>query len=131
MNASPAMKDALQQIGALGARQIDLIRAESRRRILRMRSRTARRVEVNRFMAADGYWPLLRWLSDLSPRSFLSIDEARTWLRKEITRIGKLKAAGHWAYRDNFHRLPGLQDRLIVATYFARYGAETWAREAA
>lgn len=78
MNASPAMKDALQQIEALGTRQIDLIRAESRRRILRMRSRTSRRVEVNRFMAADGYWPLLRWLSGLSPRSFLSIDEART-----------------------------------------------------
>lgn len=96
-----------------------------------IRARTARQAKVTKFSADNGYWPLLRWLSEPAPRNAISIDEARAWLRKEVARIGKLKAAGHWAYQDNAHRLPGLRDRLIVATYFSRFGADVWARAAA
>lgn len=128
MNASPAMQAALAEIDALGTREIDLIRATT----FRLRQRTSRRKIVNGFTPAECYGALMRWLSEDSPYvgGFMTTAEARKWLRKEIARIMGLPR-DDWKFRDNAHRLPCLRDRLLVATYFDRFGAELWAREAA
>lgn len=132
MNASPAMQAALAEIEAIGTREIDLIRAAT----FRLKQRTSRRKIVNGFMPAECYGALMRWLSEGSPYvgGFMTTAEARNWLRKEIARILKmrrLRGADYFGFRANAHRLPGLRDRLVVATYFDRFGAELWAREAA
>ena len=115
MNASPAMKAALEQIEALGTRDIDLIRAASFRR----QQRTKRRERVNEYMKTGKYGALLTWLSEPSPivGGFMSTDEARRWLRKEIVRIltmRRFRGADYYGFRDNVHRLPGLRPKPVV-----------------
>lgn len=127
MNVSPAMQAALDRIeGVHNARALRYL----------IRARTERRNLVNSFMAPECYGALMRWLSEPSPYvgGFMTTQEARKWLAKEIARImsmRRLRGADYYGFRDNAHRLPGLRDRLIVATYFDRFGAELWAREAA
>ncbi len=92
------------------------------------------RIAMFRDVDAGSYWRLMKWLSAEAPRTFLSIDEARRWLRRELVRIRTMRAtrgADYYGYRDNAHRLPVLRDRLVVARYFARFGAAVWQREAA
>lgn len=118
---SPAMQAALDEIE----------RAAGNRRLLYLiRARTERRRLVFSFMQAGRYWPLLRWLAEPAPRSFLSVDEARAWLAKEQARILGLPR-DDWKFKDNVHRLPGIRNRLVVARYFSRFGAELWAEDAA
>lgn len=98
----------------------------------RLRERTERRKRVNRYMADDGYWPLMAWLSAYpAERRFLSIDEAIRFYRREFARLANARAAGHWSVADKAFRCSHYRDRMIVARYFSRYGVHIWAREAA
>ncbi len=100
------------------------------RRIARItRHKAARRGIVNGFMRRDSLKPLLRWLSAISPRDFLSTADAATWLRKEYRRRRKLAAQQHWSAKS--YPMSPLKDRLVVAIYYAKHGHFYWQREAA
>lgn len=131
MPYSPAQQAAIDAIKAAldPASPRNVAAASAYRR--RVHGERLARIAMFRDVDAGSYWRLMKWLSAEAPRRFLSLHEARRWLRREIARIRSLKDAGHWAYRDNAARLPGLRDKLTVATYFDRFGASIWSREAA
>lgn len=104
----------------------------ARYRAAQIKRRTNRRKLVIKFMAADGYWPLMRYLSELAygPK-FISTDEAIRWCRAELRRIAIAKDTEHWSYRDRAWRVQPVRERLIIARYFARFGADVWQKDAA
>lgn len=123
---SPAMQAALAEINqAHDARALRYF----------IRARTERRKRVTSYMAPECYGSMMWWLSEVSPYvgGFMTTRDARNWLRKETNRLmtmKRLRGADYYAFRNNAHRLPGLRERLIVATYFDRFGQHHWQREA-
>jgi hypothetical protein len=102
----------------------------ARARIERRRERSRRREFITGCLAhEDGYWTAIHWLSKGFGFQFLSMKEAVRVIRGHMRRYRMNMAAGrtHYvgviAYSD-------LRHRLVVASYFNRFGRELLEREA-
>lgn len=103
----------------------------ARYRAHRMKRREEHRGLVARFSASDGYWSLMRYLSELGHVRYLSTDDAIASIRGHLRRLAIAKAADHWSYPDQAWKVRQFRDRLLIARYFSRFGALIWQRDAA
>jgi len=95
-------------------------------------ARSRRRQRVIKHLDGKTYWQLMSWLSEANTDyyGFLSLEEAVGFLSVQVRRANNCIARQHHSASNWINRLPGLRDRLIVARYFAKHGAELWAVEA-
>lgn len=103
----------------------------ARYRAAQIKRRTDRRKLVAKFMAAGGYWPMMRYLSEIGHGTYLSTDDAIASIRERLRILAVNKATGHWSYPDSAWKVRAYRERLIVARYFAMHGADIWQKDAA
>lgn len=125
VNPSPAFLDAVARMDEWVAD------CERQGAIRRSKERAARRKLIRHFRDPANYTQLAAWMSAVPTVSQLETPEQAVRVyRRRIARLRYVQANGGWS-PELAMAMPAIRNRLVVARYFARFGAALWALEAA
>jgi hypothetical protein len=131
MNALTKLTAQEQALVALNAFMDtrEAVDAPRYRRLRIIQGRSRRRAIINANMDLGAYDDLMTHLSSFpAPRRFNDLGDAIGWFRREKARQIGLCQHNHYAFSNNVLR--EVKDRLVIARFFARFGAALWAEEA-